>query len=245
MTTYIQHSKRVLAIDPGTKNAGLAVLQLDCTIELGSDAGPPFALDDCRWSILHAGMLSSPVNDMKQLARQSAAFYLELSDLMIKYRPDGLAVERFQTRGNGGTTIECVNAMIGIMSVMPCSTFTTTRGLKLERGAHPKGWANGYNAPFIEEQVEFAPLINPTAATWKNAYNRVHDIDAIYAQTSTRKNSTLTPHTADAILIAAHALRVATRNRFRLDIPQIGPKKFAQLIRKHHEYHQQEGTTRT
>ncbi|MCQ4438288.1 hypothetical protein NO135_25100, partial [Clostridioides difficile] len=73
----------------------------------------------------------------KRLAQHSAAFYRELSNLMIRYRPDGLAAERFQTRGNGGTTIECVNAMLGIMSVMPCSTFTTTRGLKLERDAHP------------------------------------------------------------------------------------------------------------
>ncbi|AQQ46742.1 hypothetical protein KDW67_34435 [Burkholderia cenocepacia] len=238
MTTFIQHSKRVLAIDPGTKNAGLAILQLDCTIELGSDDGPPFALGSYEWSIQRAGMLENPISDMKRLAQHSAAFYAELSNLMIRYRPDGLAAERFQTRGNGGTTIECVNAMLGIMSVMPCSTFTTTRGLMLERPQHPKGWANGYAAPAIEEQVEFAPMLTTTASTWKNSYNRVHDIDHIYSQTSTRKNSTLTPHTADAILIAAHALRTATRNRFNLEIPQIGPKRFAKLIRKYHDTHE-------
>ncbi|MEK6315164.1 MAG: hypothetical protein V4807_12165 [Burkholderia gladioli] len=223
---YIQYSKRVLAIDPGTKNAGLAIVQLDATVELGSDKGPPFSIDGHQWSIVHRGMLAHPISDMKSLGRNVAAFYAEISDYMTKYRPDGLAAERFQTRGNGGPTIECISAMLGVLAAMPSSTFTTTRGLVLE----PQG--RGFAAPYLEEKVvEFAPLLTTTAATWKNKYNREFDIDAIYAQTSTRKNSTLTPHTADAVLIAAHALRAAFNNRFRHVLPQIGPKRFAKLIR--------------
>ncbi|CAM2172463.1 conserved hypothetical protein [Burkholderia cepacia] len=234
MTTYIQYSKRVLAIDPGTKNAGLAVVQLDAQIELGSDDGPPFTLDSCNWSIVHAGMLQNPINDMKRLSSQSAAFYRELSELMIRHRPAGFAAERFQTRGNGGATIECISAMLGVMGVMPTSTFATTRGLKLVPEVQP---GRGFNAPALEEQVEFTPLITPTAATWKNAFNRSFDLEAIYAQTSTRKDSTLTPHTADAILIAAYALRTAVLHKFNLTVPQIGPKRFAKLIRKYHHDH--------
>ncbi|WP_176322386.1 hypothetical protein [Burkholderia vietnamiensis] len=145
MTTYIQHQNRALAIAPTPGQTGLAILQLDADIEVGSDDGPPFALDAHKWSILHMGALINPITNLREISMQSQKFYAELSDLVIEYRPDGLAAGNIINN-------DCVSAMIGIMSVMPSSTFATTRGLIFPENN------STYVKPHIDERVEFAPL---------------------------------------------------------------------------------------
>ncbi|MBG0863121.1 MULTISPECIES: hypothetical protein [Burkholderia] len=147
MTTLIQQERRSLAIAPTRDHANptVAVLQLDAVIEVGSEDGPPFALDAHKWSILHMGALTNPITDLREISMQSQKFYAELSDLIIEYRPDGLAACNL-------INSDCVSAMIGIMSVMPSSTFTTTRGLVFPENR------STYVKPHIEERVEFSPL---------------------------------------------------------------------------------------
>ncbi|WP_155637651.1 hypothetical protein [Burkholderia cepacia] len=145
MTTYIQHQKRALAIAPTQAQTSLAILQLDAAIEVGSDNGPPFALDAHEWSILHMGALTNPITNLREISMQSQKFYAELSDLVIEYRPDGLAA--CNLIGN-----DCASAMIGIMSVMPASTFATTRGLIFPENN------STYVKPHIDERVEFSPF---------------------------------------------------------------------------------------
>ncbi|WP_155623835.1 hypothetical protein [Burkholderia territorii] len=145
MTAYIQLQNRALALAPTQEQTNLAILQLDAIIEVGSDNGPPFALDAHEWSILHAGALKNPIASLREISMQSQKFYAELSDLIIEYRPDGLAA--CNLIGN-----DCASAMIGIMSVMPASTFATTRGLIFPENN------STYVKPHIDERVEFSPL---------------------------------------------------------------------------------------
>ncbi|HHT8898680.1 TPA: hypothetical protein ACT5CR_003125 [Burkholderia cenocepacia] len=145
MTTYIQLQNRALAIAPTRDQTSLAILQLDAVIEVGSDNGPPFALDAHEWSILHMGALTNPIKSLREISMQSQKFYTELSDLVIEYRPDGLAACNL-------INSDCVSAMIGIMSVMPSSTFATTRGLVFPENN------STYVKPHIDERVEFSPL---------------------------------------------------------------------------------------
>ncbi|WP_049120611.1 hypothetical protein, partial [Burkholderia cenocepacia] len=68
MTTYIQHQNRALAIAPTRDQTSLAILQLDADIEVGSDNGPPFALDAHKWSILHMGALTNPITNLREIS---------------------------------------------------------------------------------------------------------------------------------------------------------------------------------
>jgi hypothetical protein len=50
-------------------------------------------------------------------ANQMAQFIREVEDVISNagLEPEALYMERFQSRGNGGTTIECINFMLGTM----------------------------------------------------------------------------------------------------------------------------------
>ncbi|WP_261538613.1 hypothetical protein [Burkholderia multivorans] len=147
MTTLIQQQRRSLAIAPTRDHANptVAVLQLDAVIEVGSDDGPPFALDTHDWQVIHAGTITNSITDLRKLSEQSSKFYEELSDLITAYRPDGLAACNL-------INDDCVSAMIGIMSVMPSAMFVTTRGLVFPENN------STYVKPHIDERVEFSPL---------------------------------------------------------------------------------------
>ncbi|MBU9514469.1 hypothetical protein KTE64_18870 [Burkholderia multivorans] len=147
MTTLLQQERRALAIAPTRDHANptVAVLQLDAVIEVGSEDGPPFALDAHQWSILHMGALTNPITNLREVSRQSQKFYAELSDLIIEYRPDGLAACNL-------INDDCVSAMIGIMSVMPSAMFVTTQGLVFPENK------STYVKPYIDERVDFSPM---------------------------------------------------------------------------------------
>ncbi|MCO1384337.1 hypothetical protein [Burkholderia multivorans] len=121
------------------------MLQLDAVIEVGSDDGPPFALDTHDWQVIHTGTLKNPITDLRKLSEQSPKFYEEISDLITAYRPDGLAACNL-------INDDRVSAMLGIMSVMPSAMFVTTRGLVFPENN------STYVKPHIDERVEFSPL---------------------------------------------------------------------------------------
>lgn len=93
----------VFAQDPGMVNFGYAVLRVD--------ASTP----KLKVSILQYGRLLTTVHSLKlDLRSQVNKFSAELEGLHSQFGFDALIAERYQSRRMGGTTIECVNLMLGI-----------------------------------------------------------------------------------------------------------------------------------
>ncbi len=98
----------VFSADPGTKNFAY-------TIQKVSFDGDKFKL-----KFLGTGMLKSPVIDLTGYNAQTQLrhFKKQLKRIKKKYNPDVVAMERFQSRGNGGSTIEAINMMLGMVPIV-------------------------------------------------------------------------------------------------------------------------------
>lgn len=220
MTTYIQTQQRVLAITPTPEYTGVAVAQLDATIDVGSANGPPFSIDKLNWSIVKLGTIKNSITGLNTLPSQSKHYYAEVCDLLIKYRPDGLATE------NPNLIDGSAAAMAGILSVMPSATFTTTQGLIFPENK------STFATPHIDERVEFSPLYIPPE-NWRDSYS------------SMEFKSASTPiHLVDASLIAILSLREKVKNRFGLEVPHVGPRGFKSLLRNYYDNNSKKGATR-
>ena len=91
----------ILSLDPGTKNYGYSVIEFD--------SSP-------RIRLKKAGRLFSTVyrlnqNLMVQIAEYSAAIHRLIDEHSVRL----IIAERYMSRRMGGTTIECVNAMLGVI----------------------------------------------------------------------------------------------------------------------------------
>jgi hypothetical protein len=93
----------VISADPGTKN--FAVTIAEHTIVNGK----------VRSKILVTGMIDTTITDLNQgVAASIKRFEKTMRDLRKQYKPELAYIERFQSRGLKGTTIECINIMLGI-----------------------------------------------------------------------------------------------------------------------------------
>jgi hypothetical protein len=91
-----KHDYRILACDPGKRNFGIACV--------GVKDGKP--------DVIANAMLTNPITTFTNgYLAQRRAFSKELRRWFDLYEPDLVIAERFQTRGNGGPTIELVSAM--------------------------------------------------------------------------------------------------------------------------------------
>jgi Holliday junction resolvasome RuvABC endonuclease subunit len=91
----------LLSLDPGTKNYGYSVIEFDSTNKI---------------RLKKAGRLFSTVHKlnqdlMGQIDRYSSAIHKLIDDHSVKL----IIAERYMSRRMGGTTIECVNAMLGVL----------------------------------------------------------------------------------------------------------------------------------
>jgi len=94
-------TKRVLAIDPGSRNMGISVVAVN---EKG------------RLKVVANAIVTDPIHDLTRLGPQRDAFLAEVSNWIRVFEPNGIIIERFQTRGLLGKTIEAVSIMIGILA---------------------------------------------------------------------------------------------------------------------------------
>lgn len=91
-----EHDYRILACDPGTRNFGIACV--------GVKNGKP--------DVIANALLTNPITQFTNgFLGQRRAFSKELRRWFDLYEPNLVIAERFQTRGNGGPTIELVSAM--------------------------------------------------------------------------------------------------------------------------------------
>lgn len=98
----------IFSADPGSVNFAYCIQKI-CVVN-----------SEIKIKFLGTGMLKSPVNEIKgeEGARQLRQFAKVLRRVRKKYEPEGVAMERFQSRGNGGNTIEKINMMLGQVPVI-------------------------------------------------------------------------------------------------------------------------------
>lgn len=96
---------RVLSFDPGTANFAFSVQDYE------------YSDGKLKASIVGTGMFTRCIKQLhgKHMHYQIKRFKQEMKKLRDKYKPDLVSIERFQSRGLRGTTIECICIMIGFM----------------------------------------------------------------------------------------------------------------------------------
>jgi len=98
-----KHDFRILACDPGTRNFGIACV----------------GVKDGRPDVIANALLTNPITQFTNgYLTQRRAYSMELRRWFKLYGPDLVIAERFQTRGNGGPTIELVSAMNALLGVI-------------------------------------------------------------------------------------------------------------------------------
>jgi Holliday junction resolvasome RuvABC endonuclease subunit len=127
----------VLAIDPGVTNAAWAILRV-------SHSGI-FKV------VAHGKILNAMTNMNGDIIKDVKKFQSELLEIVDNYNVNALIIERFQSRGLKGTTIELVNLMIGCLMA------------EMER---------------IKGRHILVSLITPSQ--WKNEWNRNSNLEAFY-----------------------------------------------------------------
>lgn len=95
----------ILAADPGTANFGYTVLK--ATIREN--------LRPTKLQVLQFGRINCTLREMTgSLSMNARTYSASIKYLIDKFDVDACIMERFQTRGLGGPTIELVSTMIGI-----------------------------------------------------------------------------------------------------------------------------------
>ncbi len=119
-------NKRVLSFDPGIKNFGYAVLDVESI------------------KTLEVGKIQNRVEDFKDsLILQVQSFSNEITDIIDKYSIDAIVAERFVPRGHlKGTSTENVSFMLGIIATM--------RPLTLILASQWKNWLNRKNKELLD-----------------------------------------------------------------------------------------------
>src|ERR1700743_2898050 len=92
----------ILAFDPGTANMGVGAV----------------ATRGTSIHVLANSVMTNPINDLIDIGAAREAFQHEVARWHRRFNVRGMMAERFQTRGGSsmGKTIECVSAMLGILS---------------------------------------------------------------------------------------------------------------------------------
>lgn len=142
--SHASNELRVVAFDPGSSNFGCfgGVLKLT----KGKLSG---------MELLISKMLKNPIKTLgPDFPRQAEAYRSEIIEILLSVKPQVIVIERFQSRGLKGTTIELVNVMIGILSEI-VHKIQQEYGLTIE-------------------------LKTPTASLWKNALNRQFSLESMY-----------------------------------------------------------------
>lgn len=94
-------TKRVLAMDPGSSNMGIAVVAVN-------DIG--------NVKVMANSIVTNPVYDLTIFGPQRDKFLAEIDRWVSLYKPNGFIIERFQTRGLLGPLVEYVSTMIGLIA---------------------------------------------------------------------------------------------------------------------------------
>lgn len=122
-----KHDYRILACDPGTKNFGIACV----------------GVRDGKVDVIASAVLTHPMYELTaDVMRQRELFSKEIRQWFKLYSPNLVIAERFQTRGNGGPTIETVSLMLGLLGAFKRIPYKYVIAGQW-KNAFNKRWANG------------------------------------------------------------------------------------------------------
>lgn len=127
-------SSRILSLDPGVNNFGIAVSE--------------YCPKRNKFSIVGTNLLQNTIREPKvHLQLQKQFFQEELKGLIRDYGPFDLCIaERYQSRSMGGNAIESINIMLGIIL---CTLTPDTRIITAAT------WKNAANRSFnLDDQYE-------------------------------------------------------------------------------------------
>lgn len=131
----------ILSMDPGTSNHAWSVLHV----------GKGFKI-----TVLGSGMVHNTIKDLKgDMLGKTAKYIEEVAEIAEHYGASHFIMERYMARGMKGSTIECVNVMIGAL---------------MGSAAHRLG--------ITADRMMVIP-----ASQWKNEWNRRSDLEAFYDKT--------------------------------------------------------------
>lgn len=144
--------KRLLSLDPGSRNFGISCVGLD---------------SKGRVVVLANSVLTNPITNLVSNVGDSInIFHDEIARWVRMYRPDGFIMERFQSRGGrAGPLIELVSGMT--LSVcteyrhLPCKLITAAT------------WKNKFNRRFREDEDD-----KPLDGFYKICRTTPHQLDA-------------------------------------------------------------------
>lgn len=126
-----KHDYRILTCDPGTKNFGIACV--------GVKDGKP--------DVIANAVLTNPMYELtSDVMRQRDLFTKEMRQWFKLYNPNLVIAERFQTRGNGGPTIETVSLMLGLLGAFRKIPYKYVIAGQ---------WKNAFNKRWAEGDKEF------------------------------------------------------------------------------------------
>lgn len=147
----------IFSTDPGTKHFAAAFTEI-------SDSG--------KVRIVATGMIKNTVQDLtKDVCKQHDLFRGEIRGLFKKHgKPDACCFERFQSRGNGGTLIECVNIMLGVL---------ISDTVKLNpRIITAATWKNRINSHLKSCDYSLESIYKDYNLTSKKSIKQIHELDA-------------------------------------------------------------------
>lgn len=146
----------VISADPGTKNFAITV------------ASHKLVNGKMVSKILGTCMIDTTIKDLNSdVAASIARFEKTLRKIRKEYGPSLAYVERFQSRGLKGTTIECINIMLGIF-VRVFSDLNPTLLLA-------STWKNRLNKRFdLKELYKTSGLMS------KKSIKTVHELDSMF-----------------------------------------------------------------
>lgn len=124
----IQHHKRILSLDPGSRNMGIACV----------------GVNDCNIEVIANAIMTSPITSLVDgYKSRRGIFIAEVKRWLHLYKPDAIIMERFQTRGNMGPLIELVSTMNAVVTMidqdLPCKFITAAT------------WKNSWHRRFDSE----------------------------------------------------------------------------------------------
>ena len=133
---------RIIALDPGSKNFAVAVMD-------GRKV-----LETCYLTTIK----SLKWDDFEEEAK---GFRKRWFDLLQKYEPDCVLAERFMARpgGNGGAVGEYINVMIGILS-----TVNASKGIPTHLVTSAQ-WKNALNSHVVHEAISVPFVIYAIGTT--------------------------------------------------------------------------------
>jgi len=145
-----QNTKRILALDPGSRNMGISLVSYH-----------PATEEIC---VSVNSIVTSPLADIRFFNAQRNVFLDEVGRWIKLYEPHGIVAERFQSRGLKGSTIELVNLMLGLLGgrySLPILLIT------------PVTWKNDWHRRFKNDSLKLNDL-------YKTCRTTPHQLDSSF-----------------------------------------------------------------